>query len=78
LLRLKSGRSAVRPLPCPPPLNSQDARSHQARGVLDGNADGKLTAEDRRALSPLFWAHANPYGRFRLDMETRLDLGIAA
>ena len=25
----------------------------------------KLTNEDRRALSPLFWAHVNPYGRFR-------------
>ncbi|MBN6056735.1 M55 family metallopeptidase, partial [Nonomuraea sp. RK-328] len=38
---------------------------------------GKLTEEDRRALSPLFWAHVNPYGRFRLDMETRLDLTAA-
>ncbi len=25
-------------------------------------------------LSPLFWAHVNPYGRFLLDMESRLDL----
>lgn len=24
---------------------------------------------------PLFWTHVNPYGRFRLDMNTRLDLG---
>jgi TnpA family transposase len=29
---------------------------------------------DRRALSPLFWTHVNPYGRFHLDMDTRLDL----
>jgi TnpA family transposase len=29
---------------------------------------------DRRALSPLFWSHVNPYGRFLLDMDTRLDL----
>jgi hypothetical protein len=35
---------------------------------------GKLTDEDQRALSPLFWAHVNPYGRFHLDMDTRLDL----
>jgi hypothetical protein len=28
-------------------------------------------------LSPLFWANVNPYGRFRLDMESRLDLEIA-
>jgi len=34
----------------------------------------KLADEDRRALSPLFWSHVNPYGRFRLDMDTRLDL----
>ena len=34
----------------------------------------KLAEEDRRGLSPLFWAHVNPYGRFRLDMNTRLDL----
>jgi hypothetical protein len=32
---------------------------------------------DRRALSPLFWSHINPYGRFRLDMDTRLDLAGA-
>lgn len=38
----------------------------------------KLTDEDRRALSPLFWVHINPYGRFRLDMNTRLDLSLAA
>lgn len=34
----------------------------------------KLTDADRRALSPLYWTHVNPYGTFRLDMDTRLDL----
>ena len=34
----------------------------------------RLTKDDRRALSPLFWAHVNPYGRFSLDMDARLDL----
>ena len=34
----------------------------------------KLTDADRRALSPLYWTHVNPYGTFRLDMNTRLDL----
>ncbi|MFB8395115.1 transposase [Streptomyces yangpuensis] len=34
----------------------------------------KLTDADRRALSPLFWSHVNPYGRFELDMDTRLGL----
>ncbi|WP_326688616.1 MULTISPECIES: hypothetical protein [unclassified Streptomyces] len=36
-----------------------------------------LTDADRRALSPLFWTHVNPYGRFELDMDSRLDLGLA-
>ena len=31
-----------------------------------------LTDADRRALSPLFWTHVNPYGRFELDMNRRL------
>ncbi|GAA4602590.1 hypothetical protein GCM10023195_08080 [Actinoallomurus liliacearum] len=30
-----------------------------------------------RGLSPLFWTHINPYGRFYLDMDTRLDLTAA-
>ena len=34
----------------------------------------RLTEEDRRGLSPLFWSYVNPYGRFRLDMDTRLDI----
>ena len=29
---------------------------------------------ERRALTPLFWSNINPYGRFRLDIDTRLDL----
>lgn len=37
-----------------------------------------LTEADRRALSPLFWTHVNPYGRFELDMNSRLDLDLAA
>ncbi|MGH3803986.1 MAG: Tn3 family transposase, partial [Pseudonocardiaceae bacterium] len=34
----------------------------------------RLTDADRRALSPLFWTHVNLYGKFDLDMTTRLDL----
>ncbi|MFE1926396.1 Tn3 family transposase [Streptomyces asoensis] len=34
----------------------------------------RLTDADRRGLSPLFWTHVNPYGRFELDMSNRLDL----
>ena len=38
----------------------------------------RLTDADRRALSPLFWTHVNPYGRFELDMNCHLDLTAAA
>ncbi|GGM74016.1 hypothetical protein GCM10012275_50920 [Longimycelium tulufanense] len=45
--------------------------------VLDDPAwADTLTDADRRALNPLVWSHVNPYGRFRLDMDRRLDLGI--
>ena len=35
---------------------------------------GRLTETDLRALTPLTWEHVNPYGRFELDMSTRLPL----
>ncbi len=35
---------------------------------------GRLTARDMHALTPLFWGHINPYGRFELDMQTRIAL----
>jgi hypothetical protein len=34
----------------------------------------KLTVEDKRALSPLFYAHINPYGTFKLDMQERVNI----
>ncbi|MER5933894.1 Tn3 family transposase [Streptomyces sp. NPDC002054] len=34
----------------------------------------KLSDEDRRGLTTLFWSNINPYGTFRLEMDTRLDL----
>jgi Tn3 transposase DDE domain len=37
----------------------------------------KLTAEDLRALTPLIYGHVNPYGIFRLDMDTRLSIDPA-
>lgn len=33
-----------------------------------------LTPEDYRALSPLIYAHVNPYGVFELDMNERLSI----
>src|SRR5271168_3077849 len=38
----------------------------------------RVTAADVRGLTPLVWAHVNPYGTFDLDMERRLDLDLAA
>jgi hypothetical protein len=35
---------------------------------------GRLTPRDYAALTPLIWEHVNPYGRFDLDMESRLLL----
>ncbi len=29
---------------------------------------------EQRGLSPLFWSNINPYGKFTLDMDTRLDI----
>jgi TnpA family transposase len=36
----------------------------------------RLTEADRRALTPLFWTHMNPYGSFNLHMDRHLDLGL--
>ena len=35
---------------------------------------GRLTAVDLRALSPLKWQHVNPYGTFTLNMQEHLSL----
>jgi hypothetical protein len=35
---------------------------------------GRLTARNLHALTPLFRAHVNPYGRFELAMGAGLDL----
>jgi hypothetical protein len=37
----------------------------------------KLSEEDRRALSPLFYEHVNPYGLFALDLEQPPLLEVA-
>lgn len=33
----------------------------------------RMSAEDHRAITPLIYAHVNPYGRFDLDLDERLD-----
>jgi hypothetical protein len=37
----------------------------------------RLTEADRRALTPLFWSHVNPFGRFEIHMHEHLDLEAA-
>ena len=32
----------------------------------------RLNANDLRGIKPLIYGHVNPYGRFRLDMNSRL------
>jgi TnpA family transposase len=36
--------------------------------------ENRLQMEDLRALTPLIYAHVNPYGRFHLDLDERLPL----
>lgn len=43
--------------------------------LADSAWHDRMAEEDFRALTPLIHAHVNPYGRFELDMETRLPLG---
>jgi TnpA family transposase len=38
----------------------------------------RLTDEDRRGLTALFWSNIRPYGSFDLDMDRRLDFNLAA
>jgi TnpA family transposase len=44
------------------------------RVLLEPTWADRMETEDLRALTPLIYAHVNPYGRFELDMETRLPL----
>ncbi|GJF27239.1 Tn3 family transposase [Streptomyces sp. HO565] len=36
----------------------------------------RLSDEDRRGRTGLFWSNVNPYGTFRLGTDQRLDLGL--
>lgn len=38
----------------------------------------RMTSADWRGLTPLFWLHIMPYGTFKLDMDTRLPIEVAA
>jgi TnpA family transposase len=34
----------------------------------------RLTPRDQHAITPLIWDHVNPYGRFELDMDSRIPI----
>ena len=38
----------------------------------------RLSSEDMRGLSPLFYLYINPYGRFELDLDKRIDFDQTA
>ena len=38
----------------------------------------RLTERDYNGLSPLIYAHINPYGRFDVDLDKRIDFGAMA
>ena len=45
--------------------------------LADPEWSDRLTDEDRRALTPLFWMHIRPYGEVRLNMTSRLALSAS-
>ena len=48
--------------------------TRMVQSILAGPAwAGRLSSEDMRGLSPLLYLHINPYGRFELDLDERID-----
>jgi len=41
--------------------------------LSDPNWQDRLTPEDHRGLPPLIYAHITPYGRYDIDLATRID-----
>jgi hypothetical protein len=46
------------------------------RILADDAWASRLTDEDRRGLSPLFWTHVNLNGKFTLDMDRHLNFEL--
>ena len=57
-----------------PQGNSQNIGRCQLSKIGLHLASAERAFTDLRAVTPLIWEHVNPYGRFKLDTETRLDL----
>lgn len=47
------------------------------QGLAWPECQGRLIAEDLRALSPLKWQHVHPYGTFTLNISERVPLDAA-
>jgi len=47
-------------------------RPHRRTAPRQAPHAGRVTDRDRKALTPLVWEHANPYGCQELDMRTRI------
>jgi hypothetical protein len=45
----------------------------RSRALPGGDPGGSCAARDLHALTPLIWEHVNPYGRFELDMDSRIS-----
>jgi len=54
--------------------DGHDAVRHDQRVLADAIWSDRMTPRDLGALSPLLTQHVNPYGRFELDLDTRLEL----
>ena len=46
--------------------------------LVEPNWASQMTSEDYRGLTPLIYSHVNPYGRFDLDLNSRIDFGRVA
>ncbi len=53
-------------------LESEELRREEV--LAEGEWMKRLTKEDYRGLTPLFYSHVNPYGILRLDMTERLPI----
>ena len=42
--------------------------------LAEGEWTARMTKEDYRGLTPLFYGHVNPYGILQLDMTERLPI----
>ncbi|WP_419913374.1 Tn3 family transposase [Hoeflea sp.] len=53
--------------------------THMVQSILsEPEWVSRLSERDLQGLSPLFYLHINPYGRFDIDLDKRIDFGKLA